>query len=236
MKAWMEKMEIAYSSQPTPLFMKDDILSRSRLVTISRNDHGYFIWCVSEKVVTAAITLCIKLEGNHAVLVWTHVMYHVKSLAVKVDSFMITIEHILKSLHGSSIKSQIGSIVPMILQCLLWIIDVELIIHRSHPRRNHERSRFMTNTAMNFKHPRTTTIPVNGIVLIASQRSHGKSIVIVSNMITKLLWDVVLTWEKITKFRRWVMKFLDLDFSTQAACSKFWTCLWGLDQFLCLPM
>src|SRR5271168_2579802 len=74
-------------------------------------------------------------------------------------------------------------------------------------------------TTMDLKDIRTTPI-IDTDILIASQRSHCQSIVIVSNVFTELFSNVILTLEKVQKLRRNIVQLWKFYFTTETAHAK----------------
>src|SRR5208282_513454 len=137
---------------------------------------------------------------------------------------MMTIKDILQNLHCSSMKSGICSMVHAKVECFVWIVDIELGVDRSHSISRNKGSRLMINTALDFEHIWTATI-VDCVILSATQRRHRQGIVVAPDMIPKLLGYVVLPCKEMEKLRRWIMEFINFDFSTQAAYAELWTYL-----------
>ena len=139
------------------------------------------------------ICVRIKVEGDLALVVWTHISGELSSLFAEANLWMMMMKHVLESLHGCTNQRSICSMVHMEIESILCIIDVELSIDRSLAFPWNERSSFVTETTLNLKHIGTTSMFVNLLVLIASQRCHCQFIVIVLNMIMKFLRLIILT-------------------------------------------
>ena len=119
-------MQITNLLQMSTMSIQNDISSCSRLITISRKNNCYLVRCVCGQIISAVVCFMIKAKGNFALLVWSHVLSELKSLLIHLDSWMTMVKHVLKGLHGCPIKGCIHSIVHTKIQCLLWVIDVEL--------------------------------------------------------------------------------------------------------------
>ena len=79
----------------------------------------------------------------------------------------------------------------------------------------------MVKATLNFEHKRPTTISVDLLVLVTSQRGHGQCIVIIANVVTKLFAYVLLAREKMEKLWWWIIEFGNFNLSTVTAHAKF---------------
>jgi hypothetical protein len=79
----------------------------------------------------------------------------------------------------------------------------------------------MGQLAMQPEHIGTFTI-IDRLINLATNRSHGKSVVVGANMILKRLADVILSSEQVEKLRRWPLEGWQNYLSTQTAHAKPW--------------
>jgi len=59
------------------------------------------------------------------------------------------------------------------IQGFLWIMDIELSIKRRFSRSRDKGTNLMINTTLNLEDIWTSSIPINGFILIAFQRRHS---------------------------------------------------------------
>ena len=88
MKGRIERMQTADLFQITATSIQDDVSSRSRLITISRQNDGYLIRSVCRQIIASVVCVVIEAKGDPALLVWSHVLGELKGLFVKLDSWM----------------------------------------------------------------------------------------------------------------------------------------------------
>jgi len=74
------------------------------------------------------------------------------------DSMMVTMKHVLKIPHNSSVQSSIDLILHAKVESFIWIIDIKLGIDRRLIRRRKKRANAMGKRAMDLEDIWTTTI------------------------------------------------------------------------------
>src|SRR5271155_4903293 len=130
----------------------------------------------------------LKTKGNGTLIC---VLRHLNGLLVHLNCWMMTIEHVLQSLHCFSVKTGVCCVVHAKLECFMWIIDIELSIERSGSLSRNKRTALMVQSTLNFEDVWTLSLK-NSPILVTSQQCHGQCIVVGLNMVTKLLGNVVL--------------------------------------------
>src|SRR5882757_9341411 len=138
------------------------------------------------------VTVLIKAQSNLALLLWRHVPGELMGLLVHLDSRMVTVEHILKSDHGVMIELGIPSVCHPKVDSISWIIDVELSIDWGLPLRWKKGSALMGKLAMQPKDIGTLTI-IDGLIHLATDGSHGKSIVICADVFPEIFCNWILS-------------------------------------------
>src|ERR1700724_4422252 len=79
--------------------MENNITTVCGLITGSRNDSGDFIGGSSGEVVATAVTALIETQCDSALVLWRHVPGQLKGRLVQLNSWMMTVEHVLQNLH-----------------------------------------------------------------------------------------------------------------------------------------
>ena len=119
-------MQTANLFQTAATSIQDDVSSCSRLIAVSRQNNGNLVGGVCRQVIAAVICLMIKVKGDLALLVWSHVLSELKGLFAQLYSWMTAVKHVLKGLHGRGVEGCVGGIVHTKIQGFLWIINVKL--------------------------------------------------------------------------------------------------------------
>src|SRR5258706_6200425 len=104
------------------------------------------------------INAFVKPQGNLALLLLWHVPGELKGLPVRGNRRVMAEEHVLEGLHGSLMQSPIPTVGHAIVQCIIWIIDVELRIDRRLARRWKKGSSSVRKSTMELEDIRTTTM------------------------------------------------------------------------------
>jgi hypothetical protein len=107
-----------------------------------------------------------------------------------------------------------------VLECVCWIIDVELGIYWSPPYSWKKRACFVGQLTMELEDPGSTTI-VNSVVHLTAYRGHGECIVVIADMHPKLLASVILAIIELGQFMGKSVQRGKLDLSTDTAYAKF---------------
>src|SRR6202023_1145638 len=108
--------------------MENDIATVCGLITGSRNDSGDFIGGSPGEVVGTAGTPRMKTQRDGALVLWWHVPGELKGSLVQLNSWMMTVEHILQNLHGVTKKFAVVLIGHAIVESVGRIINVQLTV------------------------------------------------------------------------------------------------------------
>ena len=93
---------------------------------ISRQNNCYLICSRSREVVPSAATTLIKAENDMAVLIRWKVFCQLVRLLELLDSWMVAIHHILKSLHCPLREIVVGLVAHARAESISGVIDVDL--------------------------------------------------------------------------------------------------------------
>jgi len=104
------------------------------------------------------ITAFVKPQGNLALLLLRHVPGELKGLPVHGNPRVMAEEHVLEGLHGAPMQCTIPTVGHAIVQCIIWIIDVQLSIDRRLARRWKKGSSSVRKSTMELEDIRTTTM------------------------------------------------------------------------------
>jgi hypothetical protein len=100
------------------------------LITIAWKNDGDFIVGGIRQIVTATVTGLIKAQSYLALLFWRHVSGELMGLLVHLNCRMSTVEHVLEGNQCVIVKLCIPCVGHPKIDCISWIIDVQLSIYR----------------------------------------------------------------------------------------------------------
>jgi hypothetical protein len=107
-------------------------------------------------------------------------------LLVHLDSRMVTVEHVLKGDHGVMIELGVPPVGHPKVDSISWIVDVQLSEDWGLPLRRKKGSALVGKLTMQPEDVGTFTI-IDRLVHLATDRSHGKSIVVVADVFSEIL-------------------------------------------------
>jgi hypothetical protein len=208
------------------LVIKNDVTCIFWLITITwKNDSNLIVGGIGE-IVTATVTGLIKAQSYLALLFWRHIPCELIGLPIHLNCRMTTVEHVLEGDHGVMIRVSIPGIGHPKVDCISWIIHIQLSIYGWFSFWWKKRASLVGQLTMQFEHIGTDAIIhslftiVDRLIHFATYRSHGKGIVVGANMITKRFSNVILSSEQLEQLRWNRVKGWQDYLSTQAAHAK----------------
>src|SRR5882757_4124829 len=189
----IERMHICYVLKRRPISaVQNDVADPLWLVTITWKDDSNLIGSSSREVVAATVTVLVKAQSDLALLFQRHVPSKLMGLLVHLDSRMVTVEHVLKGDHSVMIELGVPSIGHPKVDSISWIINVELSVDWGLPLWWKKRFALMGKLAMQPKDIGTFTI-IDRLVHFATNRSHGKSVVVGTDVFPELFCNWILS-------------------------------------------
>jgi len=186
MECRIERMHIGYALKRAISAVENNVADPLWLVTINGKDNGDLISCSGKKIVAATVTALIEVKGDLALLLWRHVPGELMGLLVHLDSRMMAVEHILKGNHDVMIELSVPPVGHPKVDSIRWIINVQLSIDWKLPPGRKKGSALVGKLAMQPKDIGTFTI-LDRLIHLATDRSHGKSIIVVVDAVSESL-------------------------------------------------
>jgi hypothetical protein len=107
-------------------------------------------------------------------------------LLVHLDSRMVAVEHVLKGDHGMMIELGVPPVGHPKVDSISWIVNVQLSKDWRLLLRWKKRTTLVGKHAVQPKDVGAFTI-IDRLIHLATNRSHGKSIIVVVNMFSEIL-------------------------------------------------
>jgi hypothetical protein len=215
--------------------VENDVMDPLWLVTITGKDDSDLIGGSGREVVAAMVTALIEAQSDLALLLWRHVPGELMSLFVHLDGRVMAMEHILKGDHSVMIKLSVPPVGHLKVDSISWVIDVQLSKDWRLPLRWKKRTALVGKLAMQPEDVGTFTI-IDRFIHLATNRSHSKSVVVVVDAFSEILWDWILRSEELHKLRWRGMERRQSDLPTEAAHAKLGVKIGGLCETFGHPM